>query len=1033
MGARLKDIPQLKRDGSNLHEFADAVLEVLQTFRGYRGDPMDKALTLRHVEAGALVGARGVSGGSTTIVGGGGGGGGGGIYTPDPTPPPTASGLVVTAGLSHIYIEQDNPTYTEGNGHDRTIVLGAKWPAGDPEPTFSDAVELFRFQGNFAAYPSATGTTWCIWIKWLSRDQYESAIPHGGTNGVQATTGKIGNIDLGPLVVEAANLADNAVIEQKIADGSVGMNKLADNAVSVGKLLVTGKGPSLNADPHTVDPSAWFWGVSQPTFAAAPWTPNGRYLGNPGVRQDVFCKPFSIDALKNYEASIYCAQDIATTATCYLAIAFYDSALVSITGSNIGWPSYGAYYYFGLFNQTMPLGALLKYAVSFGPNETAQIPAGAVYASIGVLFNWNSGTGTQYISYPRVMEKTSADLIVDGAILARHLSAGSIAVGTAAIQNGAIVNAMIGNLQVDDAKIANMSVAKLAAGSMQVGSWIRSTSYVPGSSGWAINANGSAEFASASIRGTLTAGQLEAGIFQTDNVHTRGLTVRDGSGNIILAAGSGLPAGYLPVAGRNLLDPSQWVIGSGGGQPGFFHNAEGSTSSVIDIVQAPDGSYSPGWLSYAGSGGTGADGGWNTGYFPVDPTKTYRFSVWVRRISGTGAGSFYFGPGYSDTVRDAGSLAVNNNPYFVVAGRGVLADSEWYLLVGYVFNAGYAAGNAQRGGMYLRSTGQKVQNGNDFCWKDGTITQAVQRAYQFYTTTSNRADFWGPRVDLCDGNEPSLDALLSGGSISARNPITDANVSTYIASAAIGLAHIDTASIGNLSALSAALGTITSGNITLNTTSSIKGGQTAYNTGTGFFLGYDGAAYKFSLGSGANMMTWDGSTLRIPAANITGTLTTSQIQVGAVTQQDVASAGYIGAGLTAGSTSYSGSTEDILLFNASSPSHNTRAIGYIKGTLVVNNAAAVTAIITWRLIINATTIEVGNEWVKTFPIMGGVFCSFRFPVVYMEDGFMLGVTALQFRMQVDVEWRNSANTPVSCGTGGSFGALMYLTVGENKV
>jgi hypothetical protein len=40
----------------------------------------------------------------------------------------------------------------------------------------------------------------------------------------------------------------------------------------------------------------------------------------------------------------------------------------------------------------------------------------------------------------------------------------------------------------------------------------------------------------------------------------------------------------------------------------------------------------------------------------------------------------------------------------------------------------------------------------------------------------------------------------------------------------------------------------------------IKGGQTDYNTGTGFFLGYHGSAYKFSIGNSAsNYVTFDGA------------------------------------------------------------------------------------------------------------------------------------------------------------------------------
>ncbi|GAG10400.1 unnamed protein product, partial [marine sediment metagenome] len=64
-----------------------------------------------------------------------------------------------------------------------------------------------------------------------------------------------------------------------------------------------------------------------------------------------------------------------------------------------------------------------------------------------------------------------------------------------------------------------------------------------------------------------------------------------------------------------------------------------------------------------------------------------------------------------------------------------------------------------------------------------------------------------------------------------------------------------------LSGIFADLGSITAGNITLDSSGYIKGGQTAYNTGIGFWLGYS-SAWKFSIGNPAgHYLTWDGSDL----------------------------------------------------------------------------------------------------------------------------------------------------------------------------
>ena len=79
-----------------------------------------------------------------------------------------------------------------------------------------------------------------------------------------------------------------------------------------------------------------------------------------------------------------------------------------------------------------------------------------------------------------------------------------------------------------------------------------------------------------------------------------------------------------------------------------------------------------------------------------------------------------------------------------------------------------------------------------------------------------------------------------------------------------------------LSALSVNTGNLTvSGGLTLNTTGHVKGGQTGYDAGTGFFLGYDGTSpsgsYKFSIGkSDGTKMTWNGTALAVTGGTITG-------------------------------------------------------------------------------------------------------------------------------------------------------------------
>jgi hypothetical protein len=89
--------------------------------------------------------------------------------------------------------------------------------------------------------------------------------------------------------------------------------------------------------------------------------------------------------------------------------------------------------------------------------------------------------------------------------------------------------------------------------------------------------------------------------------------------------------------------------------------------------------------------------------------------------------------------------------------------------------------------------------------------------------------------------------------------------------------------------LDAASGTF--GAVTVSTAGSISGGQTAYNTGTGFFLGYSGSAYKFSIGNHlGKYLAWTGSDLVING-DVIGT---SNINVDAVSTITSASATELG-------------------------------------------------------------------------------------------------------------------------------------------
>ena len=82
----------------------------------------------------------------------------------------------------------------------------------------------------------------------------------------------------------------------------------------------------------------------------------------------------------------------------------------------------------------------------------------------------------------------------------------------------------------------------------------------------------------------------------------------------------------------------------------------------------------------------------------------------------------------------------------------------------------------------------------------------------------------------------------------------------------------DITATGTINALGGYVGSATaiiyeSTGMNIGTTGHMRGGQTDFATGIGWFIGYTGGAYKFSIGNpAANYLTWDGSTLDVTAA-----------------------------------------------------------------------------------------------------------------------------------------------------------------------
>lgn len=139
-------------------------------------------------------------------------------------------------------------------------------------------------------------------------------------------------------------------------------------------------------------------------------------------------------------------------------------------------------------------------------------------------------------------------------------------------------------------------------------------------------------------------------------------------------------------------------------------------------------------------------------------------------------------------------------------------------------------------------------------------TAALSKVPSTITTTGSTSfpanGSWGTGTVWSD----TLPTVVAGESIWQAEGVYNPGTGNTI----WGYPYISSLRVGNLSAVSTQTGSLdVTGSITVGASGNIKGGQTDFNTGTGFFLGYSSAAYKFSIGTATKNMLWDGSDLTI--------------------------------------------------------------------------------------------------------------------------------------------------------------------------
>jgi hypothetical protein len=303
--------------------------------------------------------------------------------------------------------------------------------------------------------------------------------------------------------------------------------------------------------------------------------------------------------------------------------------------------------------------------------------------------------------------------IADYAITTTKIA--NLAVGNAAIANLAVNNAKIADLAVDDAKIANLGVGKLTAGSISTGEYIKSTNYSSGVNGWYIGGNGVAEFGAASIRGQITAAQIDS----------RSLTIRDAAGNIILGAGTAL--NYANITPSTSWLNSNITISSNGtlnGAGGGTVSATGLGAVKTDLTNAPSGI-----LNSSVSLGTLGAGAF--AYLNAITSANVSSYIASAAIGSAQIGTLTAGNIGANTI-DAGKMAANS----ITAGNAALGDASVSTL------------KIQNQAVSIVTVYSSTQDSGDASWRTSythtfpiSVSMPIAGAIAIVCTVANRGAF----------------------------------------------------------------------------------------------------------------------------------------------------------------------------------------------------------------------------------------------------------------------------------------------------
>ena len=136
-------------------------------------------------------------------------------------------------------------------------------------------------------------------------------------------------------------------------------------------------------------------------------------------------------------------------------------------------------------------------------------------------------------------------------------------------------------------------------------------------------------------------------------------------------------------------------------------------------------------------------------------------------------------------------LQQNTNPYFCYIAEEDFTSlnivNKWILVVGYIYPSSYTGtiSSLDESGYYVSGsdkTKKVIGSAMDFKWSPtATLSNFGFRCFLHYgTDTTNLQSYCYPRIDMCDGTEPSISDLLNGyDSINYDRYLRDGNTNNF--------------------------------------------------------------------------------------------------------------------------------------------------------------------------------------------------------------------------------------------------------------